>query len=62
VTTFAKRCNQEYGSSKLQVYVPFVASLVAEPPVGHKVVDMLEALPPHGGACYSSPSALFVSE
>ena len=35
------------GASDWGTYVPFVDHLVAEPPVGAPVVDMLSALPPH---------------
>ena len=46
-------------AKKADVYVPFSANAVDEPPVDHRTVDLLAALPEHVAARYADPVALF---
>ena len=39
-------------SHRMPIYVPFVADEVAEPPLGHTLVDMLSASEPADAECY----------
>ena len=58
-----KAATDVYGAGvRGSAYVPFDHSLVAEPPMGHRAIVMLDALPPEIASRYANLAALLLPE